>query len=67
MKPAEYFVALNTEEIEWMDGEDFLGLPPGVKIKILAEGRDAVSGRRDVMVQFPPGCHEPRRTHHWQK
>ncbi|MDA1000245.1 MAG: hypothetical protein O2807_06985 [bacterium] len=63
MKPAAPFVALNTSEMEWQDGEKFLGLPPGVQIKIVAEGRDAVSDRRDLFVKSPPGYIEPRHTH----
>ncbi|MFC1492300.1 cupin domain-containing protein [Nitrospinota bacterium] len=63
MEPAEKFLAINTDELEWEDGEKFLSLPPGVKIKIIAKGRDAVSDRRDLFVQFPPGYREPRHTH----
>jgi len=47
MKPAEKFLAINTDEIEWQDGEKVLGLPPGLKVKIIAEGNDAVSERVD--------------------
>ena len=63
MKPAEKFLAINTDEIEWQDGEKVLGLPPGLKVKIIAEGKDAVSERVDKFVKFPPGYTEPRHTH----
>jgi len=63
MKPAEKFLAINTDEIEWQDGEEVLGLPPGVKVKIIAEGADTVSERVDKFVKFPPGYLEPRHTH----
>jgi hypothetical protein len=38
MKPAEKFLAINTDEIEWEDGVKVLGLPAGVKVKVIAEG-----------------------------
>jgi anti-sigma factor ChrR (cupin superfamily) len=63
MKPAEKFLAINTDEIEWQDGERILGLPSGVKVKIIAEGRDSVSERVDKFVKFPRGYTEPRHTH----
>jgi anti-sigma factor ChrR (cupin superfamily) len=63
MKRAEKFLAINTDEIEWQDGEKVLGLPSGLKVKIIAEGRDDVSERVDKFVQFPPGYVEPRHTH----
>lgn len=65
MKPAEKFLALNTNEIEWQDGEKIMGLPPGVKVKIISEGVDAVSERVDKFVKFPPGYTEPRHTHEY--
>jgi anti-sigma factor ChrR (cupin superfamily) len=65
MKPAEKFLAINTNEIEWQDGEKIMGLPPGVKVKIIAEGVDAVSERVDKFVKFPPGYTEPRHTHEY--
>ena len=63
MKRAEAFLAINTNEIEWQDGEKVLGLPPGLKVKIIAEGEDEVSQRVDKFVKFPPGYVEPRHTH----
>jgi hypothetical protein len=63
MKRAEPFLAVDTDEIEWQDGEKIMGLPPGVKVKIIAEGEDGVSERVDKMVKFPPGYVEPRHTH----
>ncbi len=63
MKPAEKFLAVNTDEIEWQDGEEIMGLPPGLKVKIIAEGTDPVSERVDKFVKFPPGYIEPRHTH----
>lgn len=63
MKRAANFLAINTDEIEWQDGEKVLGLPPGVKVKIIADGEDAVSERVDKFVKFPPGYLEPMHTH----
>ena len=63
MKPAEKFLAINTDEIEWQDADQILGLPPGLKVKIIAEGKDPVSERVDKMVKFPPGYIEPKHTH----
>ena len=65
MKRAEKFLAINTDEIEWQDGKKILGLPPGVKVKIIVEGRDPVSDRVDKFVEFPPGYTEPRHTHEY--
>src|SRR5512139_2169773 len=63
MKKAEPFLAINTDEIEWQDGEKIMGLPPGIQVKIIAEGTDGVSERVDKFVKFPPGYVEPRHTH----
>ena len=63
MKKAEPFLAVNTDEIEWQDGEKIMGLPPGIKVKIIAEGEDGVSERVDKFVKFPPGYVEPKHTH----
>lgn len=63
MKPSKPFMAINTDEIEWQDGEKTLGLPPGIQVKIIAEGYDEVSERVDKFVKFPPGYVEPRHTH----
>lgn len=65
MKPAEKFLAVNTGEIEWQDGEEILGLPAGIKVKIIAEGKDSVSERVDKMVKFPAGYIEPKHTHNY--
>ena len=35
MKVAEKFLAINTDKIAWQDGEEILGLPPGLKVNIL--------------------------------
>ena len=56
-------LAINTDEIEWQDGRKILGLPPGVKVKIIVEGRDPVSDGVDKFVEFPPGYTEPSHTH----
>ena len=66
MKKAEKFLAINTDEIEWQDiqkSHDFLGLPKGVQVKVIAEGEDEVSERVDKFAKFPPGYVEPRHTH----
>ena len=63
MEPTPKFMAVNTSELEWQDGEKILGLPPGLKVKIIAEGTDEVSERVDKIVQFPPGYTEPRHSH----
>ena len=42
MKESEKFIPINTDEIEWQDGEKILGLPPGLKAKIIAEAYDEV-------------------------
>ncbi len=63
MDPATPFLPLNTDEIDWQDGESVLGLPPGVQVKIIAQGEDEVSERVDKFVKFPPGYTEPRHTH----
>ena len=65
MKPAEKFLPVNTEELPWEDGEKILGLPPGVQVKIIAEGTDDVSDRVDKFSIFPPGYREPRHTHNY--
>jgi hypothetical protein len=49
----------------YLDGRKILGLPPGVKVKIIVEGRDPVSDRVDKFVEFPPGYTEPRHTHEY--
>ncbi|MBK7903781.1 MAG: cupin domain-containing protein [Proteobacteria bacterium] len=38
-----------------------MDLPTGVKLKVLFE--DPESGRRDLLVKFPPGYTEPAHTH----
>lgn len=63
MKPTPKFMAVNTSEIEWQNGEKILGLPPGLLVKIIAEGSDEVSERVDKIVKFPPGYTEPRHSH----
>ena len=45
MKPAEKFLTVHTDELEWEDGTKVIGLPPGVEVKIVAEGVDDVSER----------------------
>ena len=54
-------IILNSEKIEWQDGDKLLTLPKGVKIKILSE--DKSTGRRDMLVKFSKGYVEPRHTH----
>jgi hypothetical protein len=63
MKPAEKFVTLNCDELDWEDGTSVVGLPPGVQVKIIAEGEDDVSERVDKFVRFPPGYVEPLHIH----
>lgn len=63
MEYAGNFFAVNTEEIEWEDGEKILGLPPGVQVKTIREGYDEVSDRVEKFVKFPPGYIEPRHEH----
>ncbi len=58
MKESEKFMPINTDEIEWQDGKIILGLPEGIKVKIIAEASDEVSERVDKMVRFPPGYTE---------
>ncbi|MBI2909074.1 MAG: cupin domain-containing protein [Chloroflexi bacterium] len=65
MKPAEKFLAINTGELEWEDGQAIMGLPAGVQVKIIAQGVDDVSERVDKFVKFPPGYVEPRHTHNY--
>lgn len=63
MKPTPKFMAVNTDELEWVDGQSIVGLPKGVMIKVIAEGTDDVSERSDKFAKFPPGYVEPRHTH----
>ena len=63
MEPTPKFMAINTNEIDWQDGEQIMGLPPGLKVKIIAQGTDEVSERVDKFVKFPPGYVEPRHSH----
>ncbi len=63
MEKAIPFLPINTDDIEWQDGEEFLGLPEGLKVKIIAEAEDEVSERVDKFVKFPAGYIEPRHTH----
>lgn len=63
MEKAKKFLAINTKEIEWQDGENILGQPPGLRTKLIAEGYDEVSERADRLVQFPAGYTEPRHEH----
>ena len=65
MKPAAKFLPVHTEELQWQDGSKILGLPPGVQVKIIAEGTDDVSDRVDKISIFPPGYVEPRHTHNY--
>lgn len=60
MVPKKNFVALYTKDLEWQE-DTVLGLPKGVKVKILFE--DPELGRQDLMVKFPPGYREPLHTH----
>lgn len=63
MEPSEKFMPINTGEIEWQDGKEILGLPSGIKTKIIAEASDEISERVDKFVRFPPGYTEPRHEH----
>ena len=42
VKESEKFMPINTDEIDWQDGETILGLPPGLEAKIIAEASDEV-------------------------
>lgn len=57
------FWPVNTDELEWVDGEKLFGLPPGVKVKILAKGRDKISWFMNKLVEFPAGYTLPSHTH----
>ena len=63
MEPSKKFMPINTDEIERQDGKEVLGLPSGIKTKIIAEASDEVSERVDKFVRFPPGYTEPRHEH----
>ena len=63
MERAKKFMAINTGEIEWQDGQKVLGLPKGVMVKIIAEAEDDISERVDKLAKFPPGYVEPKHTH----
>ncbi|MDP7166882.1 MAG: cupin domain-containing protein [Nitrospinota bacterium] len=63
MNPAEKFLTVHTGELEWEDGENIIGLPLGVEVKIVAEGYDDVSERVDKFVKFPPGYTETLHIH----
>ena len=63
MKPAEKFLTIHTDDLEWEDGTRVIGLPPGVQVKIVAEGVDGVSERVDKFVKFPAGYTEPLHIH----
>ena len=63
MEKAIPFLPINTDDIEWQDGEEILGLPEGLKVKIIAEAEYEVSERVDKFVKFPAGYIEPRHTH----
>jgi len=63
MKEADSFLIIDTDELEWEDGTKVIGLPPGVEVKIVAEGFDGVSERVDKFVKFPPGYTEPLHIH----
>ena len=54
-------VILNANDLEWQDGESLLKLPKGVRVKIVSQ--DKATGRRDMLVSFPPGYVEPRHVH----
>ena len=56
------FLLVKSDEIEWQDGEELMGMP-GVQVKIIAEAEDEISERVDKFVKFPPGYTEPRHTH----
>ena len=54
-------VIVDPSELEWQDAAALFNLPEGVRAKIYNE--DAATGRRDMLVSFPPGYVEPRHTH----
>jgi hypothetical protein len=63
MRQAEKFLTVHGDDLEWQDGQEVVGLPPGVQVKIIAEGVDDVSERVDKFVRFPPGYVEPLHIH----
>ncbi len=60
MAPKNDFIAIRTNDLDWEE-DTTTGLPKGVKRKVLFQ--DPETGRRDVMVRFPPGYREPAHTH----
>lgn len=54
-------VITDPRQLEWQDGSELFTLPKGVKMKML--GENPATGRRDMLVYFPPGYVEPRHTH----
>lgn len=55
------FLVLNSDEIPWEDGEATLGIPTGVRMKILNYNEEL--DQRDCLVTFPDGYVEPRHEH----
>jgi hypothetical protein len=60
MAPKNDFVALHSKDMEWEE-DTASGLPKGVMRKVLFQ--DPETGRRDVLVKFPPGYREPAHVH----
>lgn len=54
-------VITDPTKLPWLDGSELFTLPQGVQYKILSENQ--ATGRRDMLVSFPPGYVEPRHTH----
>jgi len=63
MERAQELLAVHADDLDWEDGTKVIGLPPGVEVKIIAQGFDGVSERVDKFVRFPPGYVEPLHIH----
>ena len=53
-------LGVEADDVDWEDAE-VLGLPEGLKIKIINENE--AEGRTDMLVKYPPGYVEPRHVH----
>jgi quercetin dioxygenase-like cupin family protein len=56
------FLAINTEELPWVDAGAYQELPPGQENKILRRDPDD-DDAHDILVRFTDGYVEPRHTH----
>ena len=58
---ADQFLTIHAQRMDWQADSDVLTLPKGVEIKMLRNAPE--EGRRDLLIRFPPGYHEPEHTH----